>query len=187
MATLMNLVALIKNLNRKALLITGAIAAVAVLVVAAYVLGTMRGPGPPTPPAPSPENRVGGLDLARYCESYSYSQVDTEFCTASIDLNSACNWQYKRTDLRVALKPNEPYSGKCLDRQQKNVGGIRDMSGYCAETYQGSIDVQPVVMGGKTWACRARINKNLACGWQYQTENLVAVEESTGIWACYKP
>jgi hypothetical protein len=186
---LAKLVLLLKPFNRKVLLIIGAIVVVAVSSVAGYVLGTTHGPGPSPLPAPSPslKERVGGLDLAKYCDSYSYSQVDTEFCTSSIDLNNACNWQYKRTDLRIVLKSNDPYSGKCYDRQQRYVGGIKDMPGYCRETYQESIDVQAVVLEDRTWACRAPINKSLACGWQYQTESLAAVEESEGIWACYKP
>lgn len=189
-AMLINLVSLLKNFNRKALLFTGAIVAVTMLVVVVYFVGRTHGagPSPESRPSDSPlaKEPVGGLDLATYCDSYGYSQVDTEFCTESIDLDSACKWQFKRTDLRMSISSSGPYSGICIDRRQNNVGGVKDMAGYCRETYQASIGVQPVVIDN-TWACRAPINRDLACGWQYQTENLKAVEQSAGIWACSKP
>ena len=188
-AVLINLVSLLKGLNRKALLITGAIAAVALLMVGAYFLGRTDGqtpePVPSSSSSPLPPESAGGLDLAKYCESYGFTQVDTNFCTESIDLNNACKWQFKRTDL-VIDTPNGPYSGRCVDRQKKSVGGIRDMAGYCREAYHSSTCVQPVVIG-EVWTCQAPINKDLACGWQYQTENLRALEQTTGIWVCSKP
>ncbi|MEV4350481.1 hypothetical protein AB0J83_38990 [Actinoplanes sp. NPDC049596] len=182
-----SLVALIKQLDKKILLAVSGIVAIAIVAGGAYAIGAARGSGSPAAEAPSPKDRVGGLDLAKYCESYGYSEVDTQFCTAPIDLDGACQWQYNKADLKMVIQVDEPYGGKCRDKQKKDVGGIKDMLGYCNDTYQGSINVQPLVLNGKTWVCRAPINKNLACGWQYQTESLAAVEESAGLWACYKP
>lgn len=196
-AMLISLVSLLKSLNRKALLVAGAIVAVAMLMFAAYWFGVQatkrdKPTNPSSSPLPSESTKgldlakfVGGLDLAKYCDSYGYSQVDTSFCTESINLNSACKWQFKRTDLSMSISKG-PYSGRCVDRQKKNVGGVKDMAGYCRETYQASIGVQPVVIDN-AWVCQAPINKDLSCGWQYQTENLKAVEQSRGIWVCFKP
>ncbi|MDX6739468.1 hypothetical protein [Actinocorallia sp. A-T 12471] len=127
---------------------------------------------------------VGGLDFARYCKSYGYAANDDAFCSLNIPLDKACDWQYGSSGHRIEMDSG-PYSGRCVNSKKKDVGGIKDMAGYCRERFEPSAEVGTTVLAG-TWVCRTPIDKNLACAWQYQQRDLAARKEKDGLWLCYR-
>lgn len=158
-------------------------ATVAVAATAIVLGGLYYQYGRTGPPVDDPQP-LGGLDLAEYCESYNYEENDDKFCSSLIDLDKACSWQHDTPDL-IAEIDSGPYSARCYDSQGESFRGIRDMPGYCEATFKESIEVEATVVQEEYWVCRTEINKNLACTWQYQKENLKAREEG-GIWSCYE-
>jgi hypothetical protein len=182
------LVDLVRSANKKVLFSITAVVALVAFSALGYFVGrydptSKPNSGTSLPPAPA---RVGGLDLATYCKSYSYTENNLEFCSAPIKMDDACNWQYRRNDLRLEFGSSAPESGKCYDPKNVHVGGIKDMTGYCRNTFQGSIDVVAIVLNEKTWTCQTKIDMNLACEWQYQRDQMKAREETKGIWGCYE-
>ncbi|WP_199044120.1 hypothetical protein [Glycomyces salinus] len=160
---------------------TLAVTVTTVILGGIYFIYLKTPAGVDTPESPT----LGGLDLAKYCSSYNYEENDDRFCTAEIDLDDACSWQYDAPDL-IAEVESGPYSGDCRDPQGESLGGISDMPGYCKANFRGSLEVEAsVVEEEEKWVCRTEINMGLACTWQYQKENLQAREEG-GIWNCYE-
>jgi len=167
-----------KGTNEKVVL---SLAGVVVATITAFSIGAC---------SVFPKNEIiGGVDLAGFCKSLNYSTNDEEndeiFCTSNIDLNRACNWQYTKPDLHIRFdENNDPYSGLCYDPQNNPIGGISDMLGYCKDEYRRSPDVMAEVKND-IWACRTKIDMDLACTWQYQKEDLEARNEE-GTWQCYE-
>lgn len=130
------------------------------------------------------DEEVGGIDVAKYCQSYGFSKADQDFCSWKIDLDAACDWEHRRTDLRMRTGSG-PYDGMCVDREKEELGGVGDMSGFCKDRFRILSDVKAAVEDEKTWACRVEIDKNLACSWRYQKASLVARWDGS-LWHCYK-
>lgn len=130
------------------------------------------------------DERIGGIDLAAYCQSYDFPGNDREFCFSDIDLDDACDWQYEKTGLRMRME-HGLYSGSCVDRKGEPAGGIKDMSAYCLHRFARSTDVEATAANAKTWMCRVAIDKDLACGWLYQKGGLAARQDGEE-WSCYR-
>jgi hypothetical protein len=172
---------LVMGVNK--VVLTSVVAAVSttVVLVGGYLLVVhLNGP------AASGLQQLGGLDFARYCESYGYQTNDQDSCSSDIDLNKACSWQYNQDDLHYRFT-SDVYSAECYTAKQELLGGISNMLGYCRTTFKSSADVRPAVVGQgtqKRWVCSTGINKKIACNWQYQKEGVKAIE-TRGLWGCY--
>ncbi|MGW4535662.1 hypothetical protein ACWEOI_32380 [Nocardia sp. NPDC004340] len=166
-----------------AVIVVAVAAAVIVTPLIVNVVGdrTQSSTAPSVPASTS----IGGLDLAQYCVSYGYGQVDGQSCEAVIDLGKACDWQYKQTGLHMSFSMNDPYSGMCFTAEQAAKGGIRDMPGYCKATYPTSNEVRPAVIDKTTWVCQAPIDMQIACIWQYQSPKVEARKDGE-TWICVK-
>jgi hypothetical protein len=169
-----------------------AIAATVVVAGGILLLGFhLGGQNPGVAPAQSGPTqdavpkRIGGLDLARYCQSYEYDTNSEEFCTSGINLDEACNWQYERNDLHGRFTSNNPSSGVCFDSSEVPLGGVSDMPRYCESAFKKSIDVEAKVVN-ETWVCQTRIDMRLACTWEYQRYDLEARKDAAGNWSCYE-
>ena len=127
------------------------------------------------------DDRLGGLDLARYCKSRGYTKNTDEACSWEIPLDEACEWRYGR----VGLHPEGGrYSMECFTPEGESLGGIWGMSDYCLARFQPSINVR-ATPNEKGWECRAEIDKDLACGWFYAKGGLEARKDGTN-WECYQ-
>ena len=159
-----------------------------VVVVAAITTFASNSTSPSNIP-PSPKAiPLGGVDLAQYCKSLDYDTNDgennEEFCSSNINLDEACNWQHERDDLHLTFnRDNDPESGFCYDSQKDQIGGIRDMLGYC-KFENNSPDVKAEVVNGD-WTCRTRMDMGLVCSWQYEKRAVEARYEE-GTWQCYE-
>jgi hypothetical protein len=160
----------------------------AVLIVLAVVLLIVRPWTSPTPQS------LGGLSLTAYCASVgpqgeqSYS-VDGTNCVQPINLDAACDYQYKLTGLKHVFTSSDPNSAICENpaTHVKYAAGISDMAGYCATTttVAGVTATAENPAYKNTWVCQVPINMNLACDTQYNRTDLVAGPEDGG-WLCYK-
>ncbi|MEU0543954.1 hypothetical protein [Nocardia sp. NPDC005978] len=176
----------LKKIPKRVWIVIGCVAASALLLFAGFI-GGQRYMTSKTKPAASVA--IGGLDLAQHCISYGFTGVNGTQCMAEIQLDQACNWQYKRTDMQLRFSRDDPYSGVCYRPDDVAVSGIKDMPGYCRVTFPTSDNVQSAVVtlagDTKTWVCQSEINTQIACIWQYQSPNVQArkVEEN---WVCYR-
>ncbi|GAB2866376.1 hypothetical protein GCM10022221_78580 [Actinocorallia aurea] len=129
------------------------------------------------------DTEIGGLDISEYCGSYGYSSNDDRFCSFDIPLAKVCDWQYG-SEGHTFVMESGPYSGRCLNAKKKQVGGIKDMAGYCRDHFKPSSQVETTIVGG-TWVCRTAIDMDLACSWQYQERDVEARHEGV-TWLCYR-
>lgn len=166
-----------------AVLVVAVAAAVIVTPFVVSVVGdrTQSSSAPSTPASIS----IGGLDLAKHCQSYGFGQVDGQSCEAVIDLGKACDWQYNQTGMHMTFPTNDPYSGMCYTSDQVAKGGIRDMPGYCKATFPTSAEVRAAVIDKKTWVCQAPIDMQVACIWQYGSPKIEARKDGE-TWICVK-
>jgi hypothetical protein len=136
----------------------------------------------------SPSLPRGGIDLQRYCETYGYAQLEMKanrdaVCSSMVNLDEACDWEYRSTGLRLELKdPANPYSGVCLDREKRPKGGISNMVGYCKS--KAGTGSPAAVVQDNIWTCQLKVVMNVACSWQYAEEGLTAKLEENE-WMCY--
>ncbi|MBE3558105.1 MAG: CHAT domain-containing protein [Ktedonobacteraceae bacterium] len=160
------------------------VAVLLVLIIAGIITGTTY-------------KKLGGLDLTTYCHSLHYQEaVETAggwYCSGSpslkIDMTRACNWQYSRNDLTAeAGDLKNPSSWLCYDSQKQEVGGIKDMAGFC--TSQGY--EQAALAGAKTaddWYCerqpRQSVDLTRVCTQQYHRIDAQARKNDGGLWECY--
>ncbi|WP_067828438.1 hypothetical protein [Nocardia inohanensis] len=180
-----HVVPLLKKIPKRAWIIIGSVAATVVLLIIGFVGGQRYDERAEKPVA---STYVGGLDLAQHCISYGFTGVNGLLCISEINLDQACNWQYKQTGMQLRFSRDDPYSGVCYKSENEPVGGIKDMPGYCRESFPTSNEVRPAVVNlgdKKTWVCQAPIDMRIACIWQYQLRDVQPrkVDEN---WACYK-
>lgn len=181
-----HVVPLLKKIPKKAWIVIGSVTAVVVCLIIGFAVGQRYDERAAKPAA---STYVGGLDLAQHCISYGFTGVNGLLCMAEIKLDQACNWQYKQSDMQLRFSRDDPYSGVCYRADNEAVGGIKDMPGYCRESFPTSNDVRPAIVtldgDKKTWVCQAAIDMQIACIWQYQSRDVQPrkVDEN---WACYK-
>lgn len=162
-------------MSRKVALVAGAAAIILVVAATAFAVGRITGSG---------DQRVGGLDLAGYCRTIGYETNTQALCLSRIDLDKACDWDHQRTDLRIKMT-GDLYSGICYDPATgEEVGGIRDMTGYC----QDDVDKRSIarIVDNQAWFCQESINKNVACIVLYREEGLKARLDTNDTWYCYR-
>lgn len=180
------IVKLIKGVNRTALVITPL--AIVVAGGATFAVGRISAhPHPrPTPtltPISVKTHKLPGVDLAGYCHSYTFDSGSEKYCSSNIDLDKACDWQYGQSGFTFKFRSSSPYSGVCY-KVGKSMNGIKDMQGYCENIFNASADVEAALDGGKTWACRTKVDMELVCTWQYQKRDVEA-RKGDGQWRCY--
>lgn len=134
-----------------------------------------------------PEVVHGGVDLQSYCENYNYNTVDmtgkNAICLSSIDLDEACKWQYAAPGMKFELQdPDSAYSGVCYDSENRPLGGISNMSGFCKHLRNSGSPSAVVV--NKARVCRLTVNVDVACSLQYNNSDVKAKFEESE-WLCY--
>jgi hypothetical protein len=139
---------------------------------------------------------IGGVDITDYCKDLEYKTSGTitimekpvESCYSNIDLNSACDWQYKGENLYFELKNrNDPKSGACYDSPKKEheLGGIREMKGYCEDKHHQSFSNAVINKeDNNTWVCQIELNYTITCIFQYQNSHAEARKNDQGLWEC---
>ncbi|MGV9412712.1 hypothetical protein ACWDOP_22620 [Nocardia sp. NPDC003693] len=176
----------LKKVPKKAWIVIGSVTAAVVFLV----LGFAGGQRYETHAAKAPATtRVGGVDLAQHCISYGFTGVNGAQCMSEIQLDLACNWQYQRNDLQLRFSRDDPNSGVCYRPDGISMTGIKDLPGYCRETFPSSDNVRAAVVtlenGKKTWVCQSEVDMRIACIWQYQSPDLQARKVDDN-WSCYK-
>lgn len=130
--------------------------------------------------------RLGGIDLNSYCQSLGYlgSNADVS-CSSTINLSTACDWQYKTTGSHFLLQdPGDPKSGVCYDSHGNGMGGISDIRGYCQDR-QGYHGIPLATLVKHTWVCEQKINMTVACIWQFGRTDVQARKDNQDFWECY--
>ncbi|MBW6435356.1 hypothetical protein KZ829_16585 [Actinoplanes hulinensis] len=154
---------------------------------------------PPAPPATgvAKENIVvipGGVDFQGYCDTREYNE-DTAggTCDSKIDLLAACKFDHPKEETGkevaefVLRDPGNPKSGLCLDSRRVSLGGISDMSGYCAATFaKGNREKAVAELDGDTWMCRERLDVDALCIEDNNDARLQAKRLDSGLWQCYR-
>jgi hypothetical protein len=138
----------------------------------------------------------GGLDLSKYCASLHYEEaVETAagwYCSGQpslkIDMTRACSWQYPKNNLTARTNNDKnPFSWRCYDLQNHDIGGIKDMSGYCAS--QGYDKISYNVNSANDWYCKRQPKLNIdmtrACTQQYGRPDAQARKNDNNLWECY--
>lgn len=142
----------------------------------------------PNPPK-TQLTRLGGVDLNSYCRSLHYDEViDDSACFSDINMNAACNWQWKRTDLVARNEhPSNRDGWHCTapkDPQWDNQRGINNMSGYCEDqNYYGQPEAQ-FEQNMSKWVCQQKIDMTIVCIWQYSRRDIQASRNDAGLWSC---
>lgn len=168
------------------------------IVLVAALLGTHPwAPGPS--PAASPSTLASplvGLSLTEYCSTLGAQgvqgaqafRVAGTDCVLPIDLDAACDFQYRTTGLKHKFTTSDPNSAICYNPTTKEnyYAGISNMTGYC-ETLTTTADVTATAANPDNkniWVCQVPINMNLACDAQKNRTDLVA-RQVNGTWLCY--
>ena len=158
------------------------------VVLIAVLIGWLLTRGSSEPP-------VSGLSLTKYCsalgpEGAQGFRVTGTDCVHQINLNEACEFQYRINGLEARFTSADPNSAVCYN-PQTNVtydAGISDMTGYCKSLTTGANVIATTISPGyeDTWICNLPINLGLACNAQNNQNDLVARQEENGGWMCYR-
>ncbi|MFJ8945280.1 hypothetical protein ACIRG4_18945 [Streptomyces sp. NPDC102395] len=129
------------------------------------------------------DDRVGGMDLTGYCQSYGFKDNTEEACYSPMVMDEVCNWRYEETGLHFVTSGNR-VDGKCFTSAKVLRGGIWDMSDYCLKRFGRRLGVDAVA-ARNNWECQMKIDKNLACDWFWAKRDLEARKDGAD-WGCYQ-
>ncbi|MBO3738952.1 hypothetical protein [Actinoplanes flavus] len=131
---------------------------------------------------------VGGVDFQSHCGDRKFDESPTGgSCRSEVDLDAACKREFpEESDPKLVLQDlGNPKSGLCISGR-KQLGGISDMLGYCAETHaKGDRAKAAAELRGDTWQCREKLDVKALCIGRYNDSRLEA-EEVGGLWQCYR-
>lgn len=151
---------------------------IAFLLCTTLAMGVVVAVNPTTLSEPM---NFGGVDLVGYCKSREMTLLDDDTCSERIPLETICEWRFKRDDLKFKFLSGSARSGACLDRRGVNKGGIDNLPSFCAENFGPGATAKDGP--GRTWRCVRNINMNAVCNWQFDRDDLAAVQEK-GQWYC---
>lgn len=140
---------------------------------------------------------VGGVDLAGYCTSQNLSLAtpngEPYYCEKTVTLSEACDWQYGQSDMTAMLVPGNQNGAECSPQKT----GLSDLPEFCQIMIEAASDAAFSMATNVTeehdsdpnkWICLEPINMNDACDFSQRLTgltNLVARDNSNGVWDCY--
>lgn len=140
----------------------------------------------------NPQQGIGGVDLAEYCSvighgMYLASSAGGDYCAQPVNVDLACQWQYRMNNLRGVFVSNDPNSMICESGSIHYAQGVTDMLGFCQyRTGIADMAAEPDPAYRDKWECREAVNVDAACDFEYRAPGLQG-RYNSGLWECYRP